>query len=266
VDDFYWVLLTTFGSLVVAGIPGVPIPEFLPVMGAGGWLGAHPDVGLIGWLLLPASILGIVIADCLLFAIGRIFGVRLLNYRLFARILVAEKRERIEQNFHKYGMKVLLFARLLPSLPSLVSITAGTMRVPFLTFLLCDIVYAIPGISFLFLLAYWFGAQVIQLVQNADAQVHDKVPYIILAALLAVAGFFVYHFFKQPVSTGDPKEIPIIGGQVAAKIGHAEPEQLPDGQIGNMHHKSLENGKPAEAANSPEGHASASPETSRDKR
>jgi membrane protein DedA with SNARE-associated domain len=214
--------------------------------------------------LLPVSILGIVIADCLLYSVGRIFGVRLLNYRLFARILVADKRESIEQNFHKYGMKVLLFARLLPSLPSLVSITAGTMRVPFLTFLLADFVYAIPGISFLFLLAFWFGAQVIQLVQNADAKVHDKVPYLILAALVAVGCFFLYHFFKRPVSTGDPKEIPLIGEQVAAKISHGEADQMPlIGEHGPKH-ESLENGKPAEAPNSNAEHVSTSPEPSRD--
>jgi membrane protein DedA with SNARE-associated domain len=226
IRDFYFVLIGTFGSLVVAGIPGVPIPEFLPVMGAGGWLGSHPGIGLLGWLLLPACILGVVIADCLLYSIGRVFGARLLNYRIFARIMPADKRERIELNFHKYGMKVLLFARLLPSLPSLVSLTAGTMRVRFVQFLLADIVYAIPGISFLFLLAYWFGSQVIQLVKNADAKVHDKVhewqPYLILAGLLAVGGFFLYHFLRRPVSTGDPKEIPIIGEQVAAKISHPD--------------------------------------------
>ncbi|MFL5241749.1 MAG: DedA family protein [Gemmataceae bacterium] len=252
IRDLYFVLIGTFGSLVAAGIPGVPIPEFLPVMGAGGWLGSHPGVGLLGWLLLPACIVGVVVADCLLYSIGRLFGARLLNYRIFARIMPANKRERIELNFHKYGMKVLLFARLLPSLPSLVSLTAGTMRVQFMRFFLADIVYAIPGISFLFFCAYWFGSQVIQLVQNADAKVHDKVhewqPYLILAGLLAVGGFFLYHFLRRPVSTGDPKEIPIIGEQVAAKISHPDISGFPPEDPCNSPNESAANGRPASPA------------------
>src|SRR5262249_17375317 len=71
----------------------------------------------------------------------------------------------------------------------------------------------------LFTLAFWFGTQLQQLVENADKKVHEAKPYLIIAGLLAVGAYLLYHFLRGPVTTGDPHEIPIIGDQVAAKVG-----------------------------------------------
>lgn len=240
-------LVGTFTALVAAGIPGVPIPEAVPVTAAGVWLGAHTEIGILGWILLPVCILGIVIADSLLYCIGRFFGARLLNFRMFAKLLAPERRSQVEENFHKYGMMALLFARLMPSLPSVVSITAGTMRVPYWRFVLADTVYAIPGIGLLFFLAFWFGAKIMKVVENANARVHEFQPYIILAVIAAIAGYFIYHFYRRPIATGDPKDIPIIGDQVAAKIAHETnlSHEIP------MPHSASENGTPNSAHDTP---------------
>jgi membrane protein DedA with SNARE-associated domain len=248
-ESFLAVMVGTFSSLVAAGV-GFPIPEAGPVVFAGGWVGAHPNIGLLGWLLLPVCILGIVIADVILYSIGRLYGPRLLDHRFFSRLVPANKRERIEHNFHKYGMKILLFARLLPSIPSLVSITAGTMRVPLRRFVIADIVYAIPGIGLLFTLAFWFGTQLQQLVENADKKVHEARPYLIIAGILLIGGYLLYHFLRRPVATGDPKDIPIIGDQMAAKIESVE-KVLSELSGINTSAESSDNGKAAAPANSP---------------
>jgi membrane protein DedA with SNARE-associated domain len=255
-ESFFAVMVGTFSSLVAAGV-GFPIPEAGPVVFAGGWIGAHPNIGILGWLLLPVCILGIVIADMILYSIGRIYGPRLLDHRFFSRLVPANKRERIEYNFHKYGMKILLFARLLPSIPSLVSITAGTMRVPLRRFVLADVIYAIPGIGLLFTLAYWFGTQLQQLVENADKKVHEAKPYLVIAGILLIGGYLLYHFLRRPVATGDPKDIPIIGDQMAAKIGSVE-KVLSELSGINTSAESSENGKAAAPSNSPHDHVAAS--------
>lgn len=251
-ESFIAVMVGTFSSLVAAGV-GFPIPEAGPVVFAGGWVGAHPGIGLLGWLLLPVCILGIVIADMILYSIGRLYGPRLLDHRFFSRLVPAHKRERIEQNFHKYGMKILLFARLLPSIPSLVSITAGTMRVPLRRFVIADIIYAIPGIGLLFTLAFWFGTQIQQLVENADKKVHEAKPYLVIAGILVIGGYLIYHFLRRPVATGDPKDIPIIGGQMAAKIGTME-KVLSELSGINTSAGTSENGKAATPGNPPHDH------------
>src|SRR5437763_1735928 len=86
------------------------------------------------WVLLPICIFGVVVSDGLLYSIGRFGGNRLLNNRWAAKVVPADKRERIEQNFHRYGILVLLFARFLPAIRSPIFLMAGVLRLPFTRF------------------------------------------------------------------------------------------------------------------------------------
>ena len=218
--------LITFLSLVAAGL-GFPIPEELPVVGAGIWAGWPSTVatfGVLRWLILPVCILGVVISDILLYTLGRHFGTRLLQMRLVRRILPPEKQEEIRENFHKHGVKVLLFARFLPGIRSPIFIMAGVMRLPVRLFILADGIYAIPGVSLLFFLSWWFGKSFQDLVQSFEAGVqHYLKPLLILVGLGLVIGYLIYHFFKVPVTTGDPNEVPVIG-QVATMLSHKDSE------------------------------------------
>lgn len=168
------------------------------------------------WIFLPVCILGVVISDGLLYGMGRFWGPRLFEKRWVKRFLPPEKRERIEENFHKYGILVLLFARLLPAIRSPIFIMAGVMRLSFARFVLADGIYAIPGVSLLFLLAFWFGDQMRDLVLRAEGKLKSVV---ILVGISAVAAYLLYHFFRHPFATGDPeKEVPLVGPQIASKM------------------------------------------------
>jgi membrane protein DedA with SNARE-associated domain len=207
-----------FAALLAAGI-GFPIPEEIPVVTGGVWV-ASSDNALHWWIMLPFCIAGVVLSDGLLYGMGRFWGPRLLEFRwIKTRLLPPEKKRKIEDNFHKYGVKILLFARFLPAIRSPIFITAGVMRVSFARFLVADGIYAIPGVSLLFFLGYWFTDQ----FQRAVERMESYRPLIVVLVLAAVASYLVYHFLNQPVTTGDPKELPVIGGQVA-KIAKSEPE------------------------------------------
>jgi membrane protein DedA with SNARE-associated domain len=254
-----YVYLGIFAALVAAGV-GFPIPEEIPIVTAGvlagrtpeidvkdlGYavssLSCSPDAGFPGlpwaalgrawpapddtipvhwWILLPVCILGVVFSDGLLYGLGRFFGIRLFHVPFVARMMPPDKRTRIESNFHHYGVKILLFARLLPGIRAPIFITAGIMRLPLKRFLLADGIYAIPGVSLLFFLAFWFTNSFKDLVMRAEEKVIQWRPILILAAVVAVTVYFIIHVYRKPVSTGDPKEIPLIGTQVAAHIDHA---------------------------------------------
>jgi membrane protein DedA with SNARE-associated domain len=263
-----WVYLGIFSALVGAGL-GLPVPEEIPIVTAGVWVGHSAEdpvrreiaarivaglasspgvpfpadlpwfalvqlnetqafspptpVPLRWWIMLPLCILGVVISDGLLYGMGRFWGPRLLEARWMRGLLPPEKRQRIEDNFHKYGVLVLLFARFLPTIRAPIFIMAGIMRVSFARFLIADGLYAIPGVSLLFSLAFWFGDSFRDLVTAAEARVDRAKPILILLLICAAGVYLFYHFLRHPVATGDPREeLPVIGPQLADKMKSPE--------------------------------------------
>ncbi len=214
-----WAYLGVFGTLLAAGL-GLPIPEELPIVGAGVTVGAADPAGpLKWWIMLPVCIAGVVICDAFLYTIGRVWGQRLLHSGWVQRkVLTPDRRARIERNFHRYGIWILLGARMLPGIRGPIFLMAGINRLPIFKFLIADGLYAIPGVSLMFTLAYWFGDQFMAIFSKAE-QVR---PIIVVCVIAAVGGFLVYYFLKHPVSTGDPQDVPIIGQQIASHMPSLE--------------------------------------------
>jgi membrane protein DedA with SNARE-associated domain len=214
----WWPFFTAFGALVAAGF-GAPIPEEFPVIGAGIWVGSNPDFGPLRWLIFPVCLLGVLISDVTLYSIGRFCGPRLLEHRWVARLVPPEKRAHIEENFHHYGVKILLFIRWLPGIRSPMFVTAGIMRLPFSRFLMADAIAAVIGHSLLFFLAYWFGERFLTLMTEAK-EAEDRIgPILVIVVIGAVLVYLLIHFLRRPVPTGDPKEeLPPIVEKLASKI------------------------------------------------
>jgi membrane protein DedA with SNARE-associated domain len=221
-EEFFesWSYLGIFLGIVATGL-GFPMPEELPVVIGGALAGKYL---VYWWLMLPVCIVGVIVGDGFLYAIGRLWGPRLVQYPwVKKRLLPPERLERIEHNFHEYGVKILLFARLTPGVRAPIFLTAGITRVPLAKFLLADGIYAIPGVSLLFFLGYWFTEGMVHLVEERAGTVKYV---IILIAVVAVAAYFAYRYFRRPVVTGGPEEMPPIVEQVTTKIllpkGHEE--------------------------------------------
>jgi membrane protein DedA with SNARE-associated domain len=218
-------------AAVVAVDPNLPFPANVP------WAALYqapsivppqpqPTVRLRWYLMLPICVLGVVIGDGFLYGIGRIWGTRLVEMRWMKRVLPVDKKLKIEENFHRYGVWVLLFARLLPTIRSPIYIMAGVMRVPFSLFVFADGLYAIPGVSLLFFLGYWLGDQFKDLIESFEGRVAAARPILVLLGLAALTAYLIYHFFRHPVATGDPRlEVPVIGEKVAQVTEHHEHEQ-----------------------------------------
>jgi membrane protein DedA with SNARE-associated domain len=217
-------LLIFFGMFVAAGL-GAPIPEELAMVAAGLWTATSPEHGPARWLMLPVCLLGVLIADILLYGIGRLYGTRLLEHRWLAHLMPPEKRLRIERNFNRYGVNILLVGRLLPGIRAPLFVTAGTMRLPIPKFVLADALGAVLGNSLLFFLAFWFGDQFKELIESAERGVARFRTVLILAGLAGVAIFLLIQFLRRPVPTGDPKDLPIIGSQVAAHMPHTKDDE-----------------------------------------
>jgi membrane protein DedA with SNARE-associated domain len=230
----FWPIVAAFAALVAAGI-GLPIPEELPTIGAGIWVGSNPEVGPLRWVILPVCFLGVLISDVLLYSIGRLWGPRLLEHKWVTRFMKPETRLQIERNFRHYGLKALLLVRWVPAIRSPMFITAGIMRFPLVHFVLADGIALVFGHSLLFFLAYWFGDQFRELVVQVEYRLATTVRAILILSVIGgVALYFALHFWRRPVVTGDPTDVPLIGEKVVDKLIHPVVES-PQPQLGSNH-------------------------------
>lgn len=205
-------LMAPATAIAMVDAPPVPAPKYPQ----------HP----LWWIMLPVCIVGVVLCDGLLYGIGRFGGPKLLEINWVKKWIVKpEMRDSIETNFHKYGVRILLGVRLLPGVRAPVFVIAGVLRLPLTRFLLADGIYAIPGVTILFTLAYWFTNTVKEMVTNFIHRIDSMRPFVITGVILLVALWLAWEFWKRRHLTGDPKEVPIIGQKV---IKPAEKDPFPD--------------------------------------
>ena len=198
-----WSYLGIFVGILLTGL-GFPMPEELPIVIGGGLVG----FAQANFLMLPVCIIGVIIGDSFLYFIGRIWGAKLVERPFIKkRLLTPSRLESIRANFKKHGIKILLFARLTPGIRAPIFFTAGIIRLPIHKFLLADAIYAVPGVSLLFFLGYFFGDQMIGLIHQFD---HVVKAFIIMAVLAGVAGYFTYRYLRRLMVTGDPQDVPAI--------------------------------------------------------
>jgi membrane protein DedA with SNARE-associated domain len=212
-EDFIqsWGYLGVFVGILATGL-GFPMPEELPII-LGGVLTTHDEVRW--YFMLPVCIVGVIIGDSFLYLIGRFWGTKLVEMPFIRnRLLTPDRLKEISANFKKHGVKILLFARLTPGIRAPIFLTAGISKLPITYFLVADGIYAIPGVSILFFLGYWFTDAIIDLVKDAA----PLKPILVLVALAAIIIYSLYHFYKKPVVTGAPAEMPPIVGPVTEKL------------------------------------------------
>jgi membrane protein DedA with SNARE-associated domain len=228
-DNLVYELLGWFLFLLSAAV-GNPIPEEIVII-SGGIRAAQmtDDYGPWRWLMWPTCTLGALVADLLLYGIGRLFGEVVTRSRLLSKLAHADKQERIRENLHRYGVAIFVIGRLVPGIRTTLFLTAGTIRLPLWKFIVADGIGGLFGTSLFFWLGYLLGAQFRELIEEIDKEIS---PYktIILVVLVSVAGaYLLYRYLSQPISTGDPEEVPLIGHQIATHLPVSPPE-TPAGQ------------------------------------
>jgi membrane protein DedA with SNARE-associated domain len=150
--DDYGVLFV-FGGVLVAQL-GLPIPAIAMLMGAGAVAG-DDRAAVLGFA--AAGLAGCTIADCVWFAVGRRYGMRVLAalYRT-AHISHAAER-RIQHLFESYRVGTLVTAKFVPGLSFIappLSGASGMSWSPFVLFSsLGSVLWVVVGIGVGVLLA-----------------------------------------------------------------------------------------------------------------
>jgi membrane protein DedA with SNARE-associated domain len=199
--------------LVLAG-GGLPLPEEVPVVAAGVLSSTgqmHPG------LAFAACLAGALLGDCVMYAIGRHFGRRVVReHRLWARFVHPEREAQIEHMLQVHGLKVFFLARFLVGLRSPVYLAAGVLRVPFRRFLFFDLLCATAVIGTFFGLSYCFGHAIARWVRGAEL-------LLTLAVVAAILGMGLYFWRKrQPTIHAGMDDLSCADGDEQAPPGAFE--------------------------------------------
>ncbi len=120
---------------VLCGV-GLPIPEEVVLVTAGYVCYSYEHVDYYPMAL--ACVLAILLGDLIPFALGRTFGPRLLRLRLLRMVVNRRRLAMFDRWFSRKGDMVIIIARFIPGLRVVAFFTGGTMRMPWLRFLLLD--------------------------------------------------------------------------------------------------------------------------------
>jgi membrane protein DedA with SNARE-associated domain len=162
--------------------PPIPSEVVLPLAG---YLAERGRMTVVG--VLVAAVVGAVVGNLVLYALGRSLGEERAG-RLLCRLPLMSTDDVQEASawFSRHGRRAVFFGRWVPVVRALVSLPAGAQRMPLPTF----VVYTAAGIgswnSLLVTAGYLLGTQY-QLLQDYLGYLD----YVFLAALVVLVGLWV---------------------------------------------------------------------------
>jgi membrane protein DedA with SNARE-associated domain/rhodanese-related sulfurtransferase len=186
---------------------GFPIPAALAVLIAGG---ASARSGLDPALAAGCALSAIIIGDTLMFMLGRHTGWWLLG--LLCRLSLNPESciLRSADSFYRRGRVLLLFAKFVPGIGTMVPPLAGSMNMRFVQFLGLDFAGAFLYVTSYFALGYLFS-DALEPIMKAYQVFGHLLNWVLIAAAAAYVGLQVYLWIRTrsltPVPAAHPAEV-----------------------------------------------------------
>lgn len=151
-----------FGVLVGSGF-GLPMNEDLLLLVAAALTlkGVMEPVPLIA-----VAWAGLLIADGLIFHWGRLFGTRLLEHRMVARVVPAARVVAMQGAMLRYGPAYIFCARFMPGLRTALYFAAGSLKMPYRHLFLYDGAAALVELPLLVYGVRYLGGRWEQIVEQ----------------------------------------------------------------------------------------------------
>jgi membrane protein DedA with SNARE-associated domain len=197
--DLEWVLrqmdigpagyLILFGLLFACGL-GLPLPEDIPLLVAGALIGQHhmswTHAGILAWC-------GIIGGDCVLYSMGRRFGLGITKVPVIGTHVTKERILRAERLFESWGIWVVAVGRLFAGIRGAMVIAAGTIKFNFIKFLIADGLAAIVSGGLFMFLGYEFGHNLAAIQEK----IHKDSRIVFFVVLVLVLGIIAYAIFRR---------------------------------------------------------------------
>ncbi|MDZ4284337.1 MAG: DedA family protein [Patescibacteria group bacterium] len=168
--------------------PPIPSEVILPVAG---FAAASGDLHIIAVVLVAAC--GAVIGHFPWYMLGRLFSssrLKRLSAR-YGRLLAFSPRDidRAQEWFARHGRKAILFGRLVPTVRTLISIPAGSARMPLATFLLYSFIGSAAWTAALVLSGYVLESQYEKVTKYIDLAADGVILRIVVIYVYRVITF-----------------------------------------------------------------------------
>ena len=164
-------------SLILGGI-GFPFPEDAILICSGFFI-AQKTLSPAPTLIMVFA--GVLISDIMIFSLGRHYGRRIVTHKWFGSILSEKRLIVIESRFNTYGPWVILIGRQLFGLRAQVLLMAGIMRMPFLRYLLSDVLAALVTMGIMITAGYTGGKAIVGL-----RDIKDMMSFALIAIIAVV--------------------------------------------------------------------------------
>ncbi|MDQ1656653.1 MAG: hypothetical protein QOD41_1736 [Cryptosporangiaceae bacterium] len=184
------------GGLVLAESFGVPLPGETAII-ASAVYAASGRLNIFGVAVVAFT--AAVVGDSIGYLIGRAGGHRLvLRYGRYVR-LTPERLDRVEKFMGRHGPKVVMVARFVDGLRQLNGIVAGTTGMPWRRFVLFNAIGAAAWAGAWCTAGYLAGDHITAIAST----IRRYQWYAIAAAVLAVAGYAVFHLVRRRRAQGE---------------------------------------------------------------
>lgn len=216
-----WSYLGVFLFLIACGL-GFPSPEEVALIG-GGWAvykahGDGPEAIPYVALMVTVAMLGVLVGDLMLYAIGWRVGDHSERLPIIGRHLTQARMARARKMFAVHGAKAVFFGRFLFGVRAVTFFVSGSMHVPIGTFILMDGLAALLSVPISIILAWYFGSK----LEDAFMWIGrlDKAILIGLAVAVSV-GFLLWRRRQAKADAEAEKAAPPADAQpaIAEKAG-----------------------------------------------
>ena len=143
--------------LLVLGGFGFPMPEDIPILLAG--VAISKEIVSANAMFLTCYG-GIIISDQIVYFLGYFFGKRLVNAGTRSSFLPSVTEERVNElreGLRKKRLMMIFLGRHLFPLRTVTFLTAGTLRIPFVEFLISDALAALVSVVIVLSIGYFLG-------------------------------------------------------------------------------------------------------------
>ncbi len=171
-----------FALFLLSGL-NLPISEDLLLI-TGGALAStclpHEAIYILCWLYA-----GSICAAWETYWIGRYFGPKLYDFRLFKYIVTPQRIKKLHHYYEKFGVFTFIVGRFCPGgVRNALFLTAGLGKMPFPIFMLRDAFAACFSVSIIFSIGFYFGENYALIEHYFHLYSHFVLGFLVIGAVI----------------------------------------------------------------------------------